>query len=144
MVEPGSLMKILGGASSVGRPLATDDDVIALVREGLPYKAFEHLSEALEMTVGDLAAILSIPRSNVTRRKSEGRLKRDESEKALRLGRTAVRAEEVLGSMEKAYRWLRAPNQALGGKRPIEMLDVDLGAQKVEDILGRIDYGVYS
>ncbi|MBX5480807.1 MAG: DUF2384 domain-containing protein [Myxococcaceae bacterium] len=137
-------MKIFGGAGAVGRRLATDDDVIALVREGLPYKAFERLSEALDMTVAEVAATLSIPRSNVTRRKSEGRFKREESEKALRLGRVAVRAEEVLGSMEKAYRWLRAPNPALGGKRPIEMLDVDLGAEKVEDILGRIDYGVYS
>lgn len=137
------LTQILGGPVVLGTSLASDEDVIELVRRGLPYESFEHVASALEMSVGDVAATLSVPRSNVTRRKKEGILKPDESEKVMRLARTAVRAEEVLGSMEKAYRWLATPNTALGGKKPLEMLDLDLGAEKVDDILGRIEYGVY-
>ena len=39
---------------------------------------------------------------------------------------------------------LRTPNRALGGERPLDQLDTDIGARAVEDILGRIAYGVYS
>jgi len=32
----------------------------------------------------------------------------------------------------------------LGGERPLDQLDTDVGAREVEDILGRIAYGIYS
>ena len=41
-------------------------------------------------------------------------------------------------------RWLQKPNRALGGAIPIDLLSSDLGADQVETILGRIEYGVYS
>jgi putative toxin-antitoxin system antitoxin component (TIGR02293 family) len=53
-------------------------------------------------------------------------------------------AVEMLGDEEKAVEWLRTPNRALGGDRPLDQIDTDLGARAVEDILGRIAYGVYS
>ena len=53
-------------------------------------------------------------------------------------------AEEVLGTREKAAAWLHDPNRALGGPRPLDQLDTDLGARQVEQILGRIAHGVYS
>lgn len=56
----------------------------------------------------------------------------------------AARASEVLGGQEKATHWLNRPNRALGGRRPLDLLDTDLGIQQVEQVLGRIEYGVYS
>lgn len=41
-------------------------------------------------------------------------------------------------------RWLAMPNKALGGKKPLDLLDTELGAKQVEQILGRIESGVYS
>ena len=58
--------------------------------------------------------------------------------------RIMIRAVEVLGSREEASRWLHAPNPALGGQTPLELLDTDLGSRQVEDVLGRIEHGVYS
>jgi putative toxin-antitoxin system antitoxin component (TIGR02293 family) len=55
-----------------------------------------------------------------------------------------ARAEEVLGSRERAGAWLRGPVRALGEARPLELLDTDLGAQQVEQVLGRIEHGVHS
>jgi putative toxin-antitoxin system antitoxin component (TIGR02293 family) len=49
-----------------------------------------------------------------------------------------------LGSEEKAARWLHTPNRALGGNLPLELLDTDLGSRQVEEVLGRIEHGVYS
>ena len=51
---------------------------------------------------------------------------------------------EMLGNPDKAVEWLRTPNRALGGELPLDRLDTDLGARDVEDVLGRIAYGVYS
>jgi putative toxin-antitoxin system antitoxin component (TIGR02293 family) len=45
---------------------------------------------------------------------------------------------------EKAAQWLKTPNRALRGVRPLDQLDTDPGVREVEDILGRISYGVYS
>ena len=53
-------------------------------------------------------------------------------------------AIEMIGHEGNALEWLTTPNKALGGEKPIDLLDTDTGARKVEDVLGRIAYGVYS
>ncbi len=66
------------------------------------------------------------------------------SDESDRLMRVAAQAAEVLGSKEKASSWLRSPNRALAGSRPLDIIDTDLGAREVETVLGRIEHGVYS
>ena len=53
-------------------------------------------------------------------------------------------AIDVLGSDEKACNWLKAPNRALGGEVPFELLDTDVGARQVEAALLRVAYGIFS
>jgi len=54
------------------------------------------------------------------------------------------RVEEVFGSREKAEIWLREPNCALNMQPPLDLLDTDEGAKQVEDVLTRIEHGVFS
>lgn len=54
-----------------------------------------------------------------------------------------VRAEQAIGNADKAHRWLMKPNMSLGGNVPLMLLDSDSGASAVEQVLGRIEYGVY-
>ena len=61
-----------------------------------------------------------------------------------RLAHIAARAEEVFGSHEKASLWLNEPNHALGLNAPLLLLDTDEGAKRVEDVLIRIEHGVFS
>jgi len=49
---------------------------------------------------------------------------------------------EVFGQ-EKFQIWMRTQNKVLKSK-PIDMLNTSEGIQQVEDILGRIEHGVYS
>jgi uncharacterized protein (DUF2384 family) len=49
-----------------------------------------------------------------------------------------------LGALAKARLWLLAPNRALGGEVPLQMLDTDIGARQVEEVLLRLSYGVFS
>ena len=50
-------------------------------------------------------------------------------------------AKHYFGDGPKATRWLRRPNRALGGSTPLELVDTELGARTVENVLGRIAYG---
>jgi putative toxin-antitoxin system antitoxin component (TIGR02293 family) len=53
-------------------------------------------------------------------------------------------AADVFEDSDIAWDWLQSPNGSLEWKIPLELLETDEGAQQVETILGRIDYGVYS
>ena len=55
-----------------------------------------------------------------------------------------ARAIEVFGSSEKATRWMERPNRALSQKNPIQMLATEEGRREVQELLGRIEHGVYS
>jgi putative toxin-antitoxin system antitoxin component (TIGR02293 family) len=68
----------------------------------------------------------------------------EESDRMVRLARVLALAKETLGDMEKAGRWLQTSNRALEGDRPFDRLDTDAGVRSVEQVLGRIAYGVYS
>lgn len=53
-------------------------------------------------------------------------------------------AAHVLGTHALAQEWLNRPALALDGRRPCELLTDPAGAQKVKDLLMRIEYSVYS
>jgi len=136
--------KLLGGKSVVGHDLDTPLDVVATVREGLPYRSLESLQGALKISTEELSKRLDIPRRTLVRRKEHGRLDSHESERILRLARVFARAVVLLGSVDKARSWLDQPNRAIGGAAPFDLLDTDVGAREVENVLGRIEHGVFS
>ncbi len=54
-----------------------------------------------------------------------------------------ARAIEVLGTKSKALRWLRSPVPGLDNHRPLDVIDTTEGRQQVENILGRIESGIF-
>lgn len=50
----------------------------------------------------------------------------------------------VFQDLDTGWNWLKEPNPALGWARPYDLLSTDEGFQQVDDILTRIEYGVYS
>jgi putative toxin-antitoxin system antitoxin component (TIGR02293 family) len=59
------------------------------------------------------------------------------------LVRVIARAVEVLGTSEKALRWINAPVRSLGDQTPASLLGSPEGIARVEDALGRIEHGVW-
>lgn len=59
------------------------------------------------------------------------------------LVRIIARAVEVLGTSEKALRWLNAPIRSLGNQTPVSLLENPEGIARVEDALGQIERGVW-
>ncbi len=62
----------------------------------------------------------------------------------LRIAHLLDVASRVFDALESAADWLRSENLSLGGRTPLEYADTEIGAREVENLLGRIEYGVYS
>lgn len=121
---------------------AAPQETIAAIREGLPAEAFDWLKEELNLTAAELGSVVHIPRRTVSRRKKEGHLKLDESERLLRLTRLYRRAAEVLGGPQEARVWMQEPNFALGDSTPLRFADTEPGARRLEQLLGQIEHGI--
>ncbi|MBI4366195.1 MAG: DUF2384 domain-containing protein [Deltaproteobacteria bacterium] len=88
---------------------------------------------------------LVVPKRTLARRRADRELLTvEETDKALRLGRIARQAARVFGDPTKAHRWLRKPKHALNGESPVAFLASEEGARKVEDMLHRIDHGIFA
>lgn len=140
-----SVSDLLGGEAVLGKPARKRGALAELVREGLPAKAVLLLAERLDMRQSEISEKIGIPQRTLTRRLTQhSRLTAAESDRAVRLAQVYATAAEALGDGDKAAAWLKTPNRALRGGRPLDQLDTDPGVREVEDVLGRIAYGVYS
>ena len=88
--------------------------------------------------------MLGISVRTLARRRRMLILTPNESDRLYRLARVVVRAGDVFDHRANGLAWLRSPNAALGGLTPMSMLDTDIGTEIVKDLLGRIEYGVFS
>jgi len=139
------IVDVLGGNSIFPQPILNANDLVEQVRAGLPASTVTVLAEKLSMHRSQVAARLNIPARTLSRRMaSSQRLTHDESDRAMRMARVVALARDILGAEDKASRWMVAPNRALGGDRPFDRLDTELGARSVEEILNAIKYGMYS
>ena len=132
----------LGGRKVLRRQVRSEMELAALVRAGLPSTALAFLAK--QFAVGEIYRLVGSPRTLQRKRAAGDRLSPDESDRLARLARVVARAEEALGSTQKAHHWLKRENRALGGAQPLSLLDSDAGALAVENVLGRIEHGVYS
>ena len=119
-------------------------ELIRQIQKGLPFSDLKVLQGSIDMPFEQLAAKLSISRSTLQRRRTAGRLSPDESDKVMRFSRLLEHATNVFGDIEKARAWLKFPQHGLGGAVPLDYAETEVGAREVDNLLGRIDYGVYS
>jgi putative toxin-antitoxin system antitoxin component (TIGR02293 family) len=117
---------------------------IGRIEAGLSFRAVQSLQKALAIPMETLASVLGMSRATLHRRKNEGKIDKGESERLVRYQRLLKKAEDVFGSGESAREWLTHKQIGLGGAVPLEFAKTEIGAREVENLLGRIEYGVYS
>lgn len=144
MVKASAVAKVLGGEKTLGKRVSSQQDLITAVRRGLRTSTVDAVIEELDVPRTEVLPTLRIARRTMERRKVTGRLLPEESERVYRLAKILAFAESVLGSKEKARHWLNAPNRALGNVSPLSLLETEAGTDEVTNILGRIEFGVYS
>jgi putative toxin-antitoxin system antitoxin component (TIGR02293 family) len=131
----------LGGEKVLGRTLRTNNDLRSAIREGFPQKVVASVMNSVGLTLKELSAALDLSPRSLQRRRHQGRLARYESDRLYRLARIIALAKQYIGDEETATRWLKRPNRALGGEIPLALIDTELGARAVENVLGRIAFG---
>ncbi|HEY1233276.1 MAG TPA: antitoxin Xre/MbcA/ParS toxin-binding domain-containing protein [Candidatus Binatia bacterium] len=118
--------------------------IVEQIQDGLPVQELEALRNSLGLPMEKLASKLGISNATLHRRKARGRLAPAESDRVVRLARLIGKAAKVLGGIEAARQWLNSPQFGLGGAVPLDYAETEIGAREVENLLGRIEYGVYS
>lgn len=119
-------------------------NVIGSIQAGLPFRELDTLRDTLDLPEQTLAAKLGISKATLQRRKAQRRLRPHESDRVLRFARLAGMAIEAMETVENARRWLNSPQTGLGGAIPLDYAQTEIGAREVENLLGRIEFGVYS
>jgi putative toxin-antitoxin system antitoxin component (TIGR02293 family) len=117
---------------------------IEAIRAGLSFRAVQNLQKALGLPMQELATVLGMSRATLHRRKLQGKIDKEESEKLIRYQRLLEKAENVFGDAQSAKEWLTHNQRGLGNAVPLEFAKTEIGAREVENLLGRIEYGVYS
>jgi len=107
----------------------------------LKYRAVERLSAFLQASPPQLMRVIEVNERTAQRRKEQGALTAEESDRLARVARVTQRAVDAFGDEDQAREWLQRANRALRGALPLELLGTDAGAELVSDELGRIEYG---
>jgi putative toxin-antitoxin system antitoxin component (TIGR02293 family) len=115
----------------------------ALIRKGIPYAKVRLVKAALNLTDNEFADYLGISLRTLQRKRdSHKALSIPESDRLYRMAKIYALAVIVLEDEEMARKWLHRPQRGLGGKVPIQVIQTDAGAQEVEDLLEKIEFGV--
>nr|WP_231738078.1 antitoxin Xre/MbcA/ParS toxin-binding domain-containing protein [Terracidiphilus gabretensis] len=131
--------------TKLGLPSQKLGDLIRSVKNGLPFDVLEALSAEIGVTISELGANIGVPSRTLARRKVTGKLSVGESEHVVRLANLFQKARMLFnGDVSKAQRWMRLPKKALGGESPLEFSSTELGAREVENLIGRLEHGVFS
>lgn len=120
-------------------------DFIKMATKGIGAEIIMNFSRHFNLTKSETARLLSISEPTIYRWiKSAKPLDRKFSIQLFELTNLFLYGAEVFEKSDYFFKWLDLPNAALGGLAPVELLDVPGGIDKVRDLLGRINYGVYS
>jgi len=129
----------------LGMKMMETDELLKQVEKGLPFRMLERLGRNLVLPSQTIAELAQIRIRTLHRRKVEGRLQPDESERLLRESRAFGKGIELFeGDHRAAGRWLSTPQRALGGVVPLTLAKSELGALEVERLIGRLEHGVFS
>lgn len=118
-------------------------DLVDLVRNGLPSKGVTSLSHKLGISPGELSKYLHVSLKTLQRYKDKV-LDINMSDRLLTVALVYSKCVDVFGSEKNSVAWLKSPVHALNGARPLDYLDTNAGAKMIMNLLGRIEYGVYS
>ena len=117
--------------------------IFRAVQKGLSFSALETFQRRSGLSTADVADAIVITARTLARRKDQGRLEPEESDRLLRVARVFAKALDLFeGDAEQARAWLSTPQRALGGVPPLVLARTDLGAREVEALADRLEHGV--
>ena len=129
--------------SFIGIKPISDIELVNLTEKGLPLTTIDRL-KSHGLTFTEISNVVISPRTLKHRKSRKESLSNIETERVVRVARIFGLAEQVFGSREKALLWLRSQDERLNDRSPMQMLVNESGGRLVENMLWRIDEGIYS
>jgi putative toxin-antitoxin system antitoxin component (TIGR02293 family) len=124
---------------------ATGFAIIEQARQGVVTQQVDQLAGLLAVSFKEMASLLQIAERTLHRFRSEGHLDQQASERLLLLENLAAHGLLVFDGRADAFAdWLRYPLRELKDQTPLQLLTTISGFGLVDDVLTRIEYGVYS
>jgi putative toxin-antitoxin system antitoxin component (TIGR02293 family) len=117
---------------------------LALVEKGISKESLESLKAMAGLDYDQLAQVLNVARATLINKKSPDKFNTDLSDKIMSLADIFSFGFEVFEDQDHFRKWLQSPLQALGGKKPFDLLHSSFGREEVRNLIGRIEHGVYS
>ena len=119
-------------------------DILNLIKKGVPKKALDKTMQMMDFSLDEMSTILHVSERTLRRYDDKSNLNIEQSERIIELNKLYQFGIEVLGSLDNFKIWINSPILALGQQKPKEFLDTSLGITMLKNILGRIQYGVFS
>lgn len=133
---------------------AAPSERIQVIKAGVPAREVKRFVTELHLDQGIMFGALNLKTATVNRKAAKNQaLSSDESERVLGLAKLVGQLEAMVeesGDPEGfdapgwLSNWLREPLPALGGSRPIELLDTMEGQAVVSQALARMQSGAYA
>jgi putative toxin-antitoxin system antitoxin component (TIGR02293 family) len=140
-----SFVHLLGGKSIVTKPIRSEFDIISLSNEGITKASLDALIGHIGISKKAFSEnILDASVKTLERKKSTDKLDKHTSSLVIEIAKVVEHAIEVFENKEKMKKWLNTPNRALNNMKPVDLFYLPTGLGMVNDILGRIEEGVYS
>lgn len=123
----------------------TGEQGIHAVKRGLSIQNLDQFLEITQLPRSAVLKVLKLTSREFQKRVASRRLTPLESERLWRLAKVYKKSLDLFeGNAEQATRWLKTPQRALQDVSPLLCIVTEPGACEVEELIGRIEYGVLS
>ena len=117
--------------------------VVRSSRQGVLRSEVDTVAALVGLTDKEMAYALNMTPRNLHRLKDDQRFGTDASERLLLLKNLLLHALDTFeGRKSTVLQWLRTPIRELANQTPLQLLDTVTGFGLVDDVLGRLDYGL--
>ncbi len=117
--------------------------VVSQSRQGVSRALADEVAGLVGLTNQEMAYILGMTPRNLHYIKADQRFGTTASERLLLLKNVLLHALDTFEEKPKlVLQWLRTPIRELNDQSPIQLMDTVTGFGLVDDVLGRLDYGL--
>ena len=127
---------------------------VHIIKGGVPARHVDRMAREMGMPKERLLPALGLSPATVNRRARESKkLSTEDSERVVGMARLVGQVQAMVdesgdpsgfNAAEWVARWLEEPLAALGGQRPVELMDTTEGQAIVSNLLARVQSGAYA
>jgi putative toxin-antitoxin system antitoxin component (TIGR02293 family) len=129
-------------------------DRIKLIRDGVPARYINVISDSMGITKETLFKFLNLPKSTIGKKSVANQmLPIEQGERLIGMAKLVGQVESMITESGKpdgfdaakwVASWLEKPSPALGGEKPSAYLDTVSGQEMISDLLAKIQTGAYA